>query len=57
MLRLRMKNYRFGSKEYRDELRHIVDRLNRNTGKSKPMSVWTIDKFVENNISYNKRLL
>ncbi len=46
----------FGSKEFRDELRHIVDRLFRNTGKTKPMSVWNIQKFLENSIAWNKRL-
>lgn len=53
---LEAKKLVFASQEYRDELRHIVDRLFRNTGKMKPMSVWQIEKFLENKIQFNRRL-
>lgn len=54
---LERKRIKFGSDKYRFEYRHIVDRLFRNTGKSKGMSVWDIQKFVEGEIKFNKRLL
>lgn len=55
LLKLNQQGLRFASKEYRDGLRHIIDRLNRNTGKSKPMSVWNVEKF-QTKLVYNKRL-
>lgn len=53
---LNKKHIPFGSPEYRFEYRHIVDRLFRNTGRNKGMSVWDITKFVEGKIKFNKRL-
>lgn len=57
ILALNRKHFVFGSQEYRDGLRYIVRRLFRNTGKNKGMSVWDIEKFVEGQIKFNKRLL
>lgn len=53
---LRKSGRTYASPEYREGLRHAVDRLFRNrTGKNKGMVVWNINKLA-NNTNYNKRL-
>jgi hypothetical protein len=53
---LRKSGRVYASPEYREGLRHAVDRLFRNrTGKNKGMVVWDIQK-LGNNTSHNKRL-
>lgn len=55
--KLEKKRIPFASDAYRFEYRHIVDRLFRNCGKNKGMSVWDVKKFVEGKIQFNKRLI